>query len=148
LEPPPFDPDVKAALDEAKTMLAAGDSAGALAVYEKTWATAIAHGDHAHASVVGHMAGVAEPDPNKKLRWNLDALREADAAGPHPLIANFYPSLYSNFAYAYGMLGARAEALRYMELAASRLGDLKPGPYADRVRAGVETDLAKLRSSE
>lgn len=82
-----------------------------------------------------------------KLRWNLDALREADAAGDHPLVATFYPSLYSNLGYSYLMLGDRTEALRNMELAASRLGDLEPGPYADRVRSTIEAQLNKLRET-
>lgn len=31
------------------------------------------------------MAGVAEPDPERKLARNVDALREADAAGAIPI---------------------------------------------------------------
>lgn len=144
--PSSFDPVVKAALDEAKAHLAVSDVSAALRVYERAWSDAIARQDHAHASVIAHMAGVAEPGPQRKLRWNLDALREADAVGDHPLVRTFYPSLYNNLAISYAQLGERAEALRYMELAASRLGDLEPGPYADRVRASVEAQLAKLRS--
>ena len=144
--PPDFDPTVKAALDAAKERIVAGDAVGALEIYRGAWDAATARGDHAHASVIAHMAAIAETDPRQKLRWNVDALREADAAGGHPLVATFYPSLYSNLAFSYVQLGDNAEALRYMELAASRLGDLEPGPYGDRVRSTVETQLTALRS--
>lgn len=125
--------------------LAAGDVGGALAVYNEVWDAVVIRGDHGHASVIAHMAGVAEADPQKKLQWNLDALREAYAAGDHPLVAGFYPSLFSNLGYSYLMLGDLPEALRYMELAASRLGDLEPGPYANHIRSTVEAKLSKLK---
>lgn len=139
---------MKAALDQAKAKIGAGDVRGALDTYQEVWDAAVVRGDHAHASVVAHMAGVAESDPQRKLSWNLDALREADLAGNDPLVTSFYPSLYNNLALSYAFLGDRAEALRYMELAASRLGDLEPSPYAERVRTGVKAQLAKLRSAE
>lgn len=145
--PANFDPTVKAALDAAKTKIASGDVAAALALYRSTWETCAARSDHYHASVVAHMAGVIDPDLDAKLEWNLWALREADAvADRSPRILGFYPSLYNNLAVAYGLRGAHQAALRHMELAADRLGDLEPGPYADRVRASVEAQLAKLRA--
>lgn len=146
--PPPFDPNVKAALDEAQVKLAKDDIAGALVTYETAWVRALACADHAHASVIAHLAGVAEPDAKRKHGWNVAALREADAAGAHPIVTTFYPSLYNNLALSHLMLGDRDEALRYMELAASRLGDLEPGPYADRVRAAVEKQLTNLKRPE
>jgi hypothetical protein len=76
-QPPQFDPAVSAALDAARARLSAGDIRGALEAYQEGWDAAVAHGDHADASVVAHMAGVAEEDPRRKLEWNRDALREA-----------------------------------------------------------------------
>lgn len=143
-----FDPDVKASLDAAKERIAAGNVAGGLELYREAWNAAVARADHAHASVIAHMAGVAEEDPQSKLQWNLNALRQAEAAGSHPVVVEFYPSLYSNLAYSYVLLEDRREALRYIELAASRLTDLRPGPYADRVRASVETQLSRLQHDE
>src|SRR5712691_4492478 len=118
---PDFEPLVKAALDAAKAKVAAGDLPSALALYRETWERVVERGDHGHASVVAHMAGVSDSDPKAKLRWNLSALREAEADSGHPLVATFYPSLYNNLALSYVLIGDRAQALRYMELAASRL---------------------------
>lgn len=97
-QPPDSDAPVKAALDDAKRRIAAGDVDGALAVYRAAWDDVSARGDHHHGSVVAHMAGVAEPDPAKKHQWNLDALREADTTGDRARIAGFYSSLYGNLA--------------------------------------------------
>lgn len=142
-----LDPAVKSALDAARARMDAGATTAALAIYRATRDAALQRGDHANASVIAHMAGVAAEDPDEKLQWNLDALRHADADPAHPLMAEFYPSLYNNLAYSYAQLGRREEALRYARMAASRLPDLRPGPYADRVAAGVTAHLAKLEQS-
>lgn len=141
-----FDSRIAEVLDEAKAKLAAGDPSAALALYTAAWETTIRHDDHAHACVIAHMAGVAEPDPRKKLQWNLDALREADEAGAHLLVGSFYPSLHNNLALSYLAIGDRAAALRHLELAAARLDDIEPGPYGERVRSVVGAQLAKLRA--
>ena len=133
------------ALDEARERKEAGEPAAALVIYRTAWEAAVQRGDHAHASVIAHMAALVAGDPAERLQWDLDALREANAAGAHPLVAEFYPSLYNNLAYSYVQLGSRDEALRYALMAAERLADLKPGPYADRAKASVEAHLAKLR---
>jgi hypothetical protein len=143
--PSSFDPSVKAALDDAKTRIAAGDVVGALAVYRRTYDGAIGFADHYHASVVAHMAGVADPDATTKHRWNLDALREAELASDDPRMAGFYASLYSNLAFSHAMLGNLQEALRYQELAVTRVQDIEPGPYRDRVAAATERQLARIR---
>jgi len=144
--PAEFDPTLKATLDEAKGMLAAGDVPAAMVVYERAWTVTTAAQDHHHASVVAHMAGVAEPDLDRKLRWNLDALREADATEDRERVAGFYSSLYGNLAFSYAMLGDLDTALRYQELAVSRLPDIEPGPYRDRVVSGTERQTERLRA--
>ena len=144
--PSDFDSTVKAALDDAKALLAGGDVPAALSVYQRAWDTAIAANDHHHASIVGHMAGVAEPDPGRKVRWNLDALREADLTQDRALVTGFYASLYGNLAYSYAMIGDLAEALRYQELAFARVADIEPGPYRDRVAQVTEAQLARLKA--
>jgi hypothetical protein len=105
----------ESALDEAKAKVAAGDLPGALALYRETWERVVDWGDHGHAGVAAHMAGVAEPDPEAKLQWNLNALREAEADSGHPLVATFSPSLYNNPAFSYELIGDRAQALRYSD---------------------------------
>lgn len=143
-----LDPGVRRALDEARERKEAGEPAAALVIYKAAWEAALQRRDHAHASVIAHIAAVAATDPAERLQWDLDALREADTAGAHPLVVEFYPSLYNNLAYSYMHLGRRDEALRYALMAAERLADLKPGPYADRAKASVEAHLAKLRDQE
>lgn len=143
--PSDFDPSVKAALDDAKALIGAGDVVGALALYRRTYDGAIGRADHYHASVVAHMAGVAEPDAMTKHQWNVDALREAELADD-PQVAGFYSSMYSNLAFSHAMLGNLAEALRSQELALARVRDIEPGPYRDRVAAATERQLARIRA--
>ena len=56
------------------------------------------------------MAGVIEPDPARKLDWNVNALREADAAADRERIRGFYASLHNNLAFSHAMLGNLDEA--------------------------------------
>lgn len=143
--PPDFDPKVRSALNEAGDLLSSGDVAGALDVYRRTWHELAAKGDHFHACVVAHMAGVAETDGVKKHRWNVAALAEANAAPELIRARGMYASLYNNLGMSCSIQGDRQEALRYFELAASHLDEIAPGPYADQVRAGIERNLARLR---
>ena len=63
--PPDVDPRVRAVLDEATALIAARSVPAALASYARIWDELVAEGDHFHACVVAHMAGVAEPDAAK-----------------------------------------------------------------------------------
>jgi hypothetical protein len=141
-----FDPTVKAALDEAKALIASGDIVGGLAAYQRTYDDAIGRGDHYHASVVAHMAGVAEPDAAAKHQWNVDALREAYAAGDRRHVAGFYASLFGNLAFSHAMLGNLDDALRYQALASTRVQDIEPGAYRDQVAAATERNLARIHA--
>lgn len=139
-------PEVQRELDVAKTLLAGGDLAGALVVYQRLWDRLVAAGDHFHATVVAHMAGVVEPDDAKKHEWNVVALREADAAQPREDVAGLYPSLYNNLGYSHAMRGDRDAARRSLVTARTHFGALEPGPYADRVKRTIEDRLAKLNA--
>lgn len=144
--PPDLDPQVRAALDEAKSALAGGDVPRAIAVYQRAWDELLATGDHLGACVVAHMAGVAEPDPARKHRWNVAALAEADALPDVMRVRGMNSSLYDNLGMSHSMQGDREAALRCFDLAASHLHEMAPGPYADQVRAGIERNAARLRS--
>ena len=145
--PDDFDPSVKAALDDAKTLIAAGDVPGALNRYQAAWDASIDALDHHHASVIAHMAGVIESDPAKKHRWNAEALREADAAPDRERIRGFYASLHNNLAFSHAMLGELDEALRQMERAVASLADVEPGPYEDRVVAGTHAQFERVKAA-
>jgi hypothetical protein len=137
-------PEVQRELDVAKTLLAGGDPAGTLTVYRRLWDRLVAAGDHFHATVVAHMAGVVEPDNEKKHEWNVAALRQADAAEAPEDVAGLYPSLYNNLGYSYAMRGDRAAARRSLETALSHVGALEAGPYAERVTKTINDRLATL----
>jgi len=144
--PGDFDPSVRDALDRAKALLGAGDVPGALTVYRTTYDRAIGRDDHYHASVVAHMAGVAEPEAAKKHRWNIDALREADAVVDRASVKGFYASLYSNLAFSQLLLGELEDALRYQQRAIECLADIEPGAYQDRVVSGATSQLERIQA--
>ncbi|HEX9495320.1 MAG TPA: hypothetical protein VGA38_06145 [Candidatus Limnocylindria bacterium] len=136
--------EVQRELDIAKTLLAGGDRSGATTVYQRLWDRLVASGDHFHAAVVAHMAGVVEPDDAAKHEWNIAALREADATLPREDVAWFYPSLYNNLGYSYAMRGDRAAARRSLEIALSHVDALEAGPYAEQVTKTINDRLAAL----
>lgn len=139
--------EVQRELDVARTLLAGGDPAGSLVVYQRLWDRLVAQRDHFHATVVAHMAGVVEPDNDRKHDWNVAALREADAAEPRADVAGLYASLYNNLAYSLAMRGDREAARRSLEIARTHFAGLEPGPYADQVKRTIEDRLAKLTPS-
>ena len=119
--------------------------AGALATYRRAFERCIARADHYHATVIAHMAGVAEPDPTKKHEWNLEALREADAVADRDRVKDTYASNCNNLGMSYAQLGEREQAIATFERALSCVGDVPAGPYADQVRAAIERNLARAR---
>ncbi len=135
------------ALRDAKELVAGGRVDAALERYGETWASLVARAEHFSASHVAHMAGVADPDPEAKLRWNERAIAAADAEPDRAAIAWFYPSLYNNLAYSLVLLGRRADALRAERAAWSHIDDLEPGPYADQVRDAIQRRLAELTAA-
>lgn len=135
---------VQRELDAAKALVSGGDPAGALVVYRRLWDRLVAEHDHFHATVVAHMAGVVEPDTDRKHDWNVAALREADAAQPRADVAGLYPSLLNNLAFSFAMRGDREAARRCLETARTHFRALEAGPYADQVKRTIEDRLAKL----
>lgn len=135
-------------MQDAKALLAAGDTAGALARYDDAWTRYIAANEPFNASNVAHMAGVADPDPAGKQRWNERALSAADAEPDRESIAGFYPSLYHNLAFSLRLLGREDEARAALRNAWSHVGDLDPGPYGDSVRAAIRKRLEEFAPGE
>ena len=142
--PPGFDPQVWTDLEHARAQINSGDTTSALATYSRAFDGCIARSDHYHASVIAHMAGVAEPDPVKKHEWNITALREADAVADRARVKNTYASNYNNLGMSFAQLGQRESAAEAFERALQAVADLPPGPYADQVRAGIERNVARL----
>src|SRR5260221_5124119 len=143
--PPGFDPQVWTELEEAKAQLKAGDAKGALATYRRAFDGCVARSDHYHATVVAHMAGVTETDPNKKHDWNLTALREADAVEDRDPVKDTYASNCNNLGMSYAQLGDREKAIESFQRALAHVADVPTGPYADQVRAAIERNLARAQ---
>ena len=140
-----FDPEVRASLEEARAQLQAGDPAGALATYRVAFDGCVARSDHYHASVIAHMAGVAEADPIAKHDWNLAAVREADAVAERDRVKDTYASSYNNLGLSYAQRGEREQAIRAFRRALAHVADVPAGPYADQVKAAIERNLARAR---
>src|SRR5258708_37751594 len=143
--PPGSDPQVGVELEEARSQLRDGDLAGALATYREAFDGCVTKGDHYHAAVVAHTAGVAEPDLTKKHEWNLTALREADAVADRDRVKETCASNLNNLGMSFAQLGQGARAIDALERALTHVRDLPPGPYADQVRAGIERNLGRAR---
>jgi len=141
--PPGFDPEVWAQLEQANAELKAGDTTGALETYRVAFEGCVTRSDHYHATVIAHMAGVAEPDPTKKHEWNLEALREADAVAERDRVKDTYASNCNNLGMSYAQLGEREKAIETFQRALAHVGDVPAGPYADQVRAAIERNLAR-----
>ena len=143
--PPGFDPLVWTDLERARAQLASGDTAAALATYRRAFDGSVGRGDHYHASVIAHTAGVAEADAAKKHEWNVAALREADAAPDRARVRDTYASNLNNLGMSFAQLGERDKAIEAFERALAQVDDLAPGPYRDQVRGGIERNLARAR---
>lgn len=145
--PPDFDPRVRAVLDEARALIADRNVPAALEKYTRMWDDLVAEGDHFHACVIAHMAGVAEPDTAKKHEWNVAALREADAIPETMRWRGMYASLYNNLGMSHAAQGRSDEARHCFELALGHLDEIEPGPYKEQSRAGIERNVGRLPGS-
>jgi tetratricopeptide (TPR) repeat protein len=87
----------------------------ARALYRQAWESSR---DDYEACIAAHYVARHQGSPEDALRWNLEALARARAAGDIR-VESFYPSLYVNLGRAYELAGNQPEAERYYELAAS-----------------------------
>ena len=92
----------------------AGRREDAWAFYQRAWEAAR---DDFEACVAAHYVARGQTSPAEILRWNLEALKRADAVGGDQ-VRDFYPSLYLNMGHSYELVGNQIEAQRYYDLAA------------------------------
>jgi hypothetical protein len=142
--PPGFDPQIWASLEAARQHVQAGEIAPAMAIYERERDLAIDRADHFNAMVVAHTAGAAEADPDKKHRWNLIALEQADLIKDVVGARGMYPSLYNNLGLTHALRGDSVQARRCYQLALSHLASGAPGTQEDQMRAAIERNVARL----
>ena len=86
-----------------------------------------------------------QDSPEETLRWNEEALKQAEAVGDER-VQGFFASLYLNLGHAHEALGHTAEARRFYDLAAAGLDQVPGGRYGDMVRSGIEN--GRLRVAE
>jgi len=91
----------------------AGRPAEAAALYRRAWEVAQ---DDYEACIAAHYVARFQATPEEALRWNLEALRRAEAVDGER-VRDFFPSLYVNLGRACEVLGRAAEAQRYYRLA-------------------------------
>ena len=120
-----------------------GCPADASALFLRAWA---ACDDAFGACVASHYVARHQATPEETLRWNAEALAQADAVGDERVLS-FYPSLYLNIGHSHELLGDLTNALRYYELAASRLSNVPDGRYGDIVRGGVAEGRRRIATA-
>lgn len=123
---------------------AQGRATEARSLFAEAWA--LSTNDY-EACIAAHYVARHQAGPEETLWWNREALRRADAAVDYP-VAELYPSLYLNLAYALEQLGRRDEAYRYYALAELRLRDLPATGYANMIRMGVARGRERTQSPE
>jgi len=116
-----------------------GRFAEARALYRQAWE---ASRDDYEACIAAHYLARGQDSAQENLRWNLEALRRALAAGEERARA-FYPSLYLNLGFSYEQLGDPAKAARCYDLACGCLDSLPPGAYRETVLGGIRAGQAR-----
>jgi tetratricopeptide (TPR) repeat protein len=117
-----------------------GRNADALALFSQAWEQS---NDDFEASIAAHYVARHQKEAEETLRWNQIALARAEAVGDER-VHGFFPSLYLNLGKSHEDLGHRDEAIKFYELASSKMGELPQGRYADVVRDGVQRALQRV----
>ncbi len=110
-----------------------GRRGDAKALFEQAWREST---DDYEACIAAHYVARHQATPEATFEWNRRALQHAEAVQDER-IRGLHASLYLNFAHSLERLGRQLEACRYYTVAAERLEELPPNPYADLVRRGV-----------
>lgn len=98
----------------------------ALLLFRRAWIQGVAAGEEDYAVDAAHMLGIAEPEAEVRLSWNLKALELAEQS---PKARRWLGSLYNNIGWTYADGRQYAEALALFERAvAFREEQGKPGP--------------------
>lgn len=120
-----------------------GDFAAAASRYSEAWDAAA---DDYERCVAAHYVPRLIEDAQEKLRWNLDALRLADAVGDDRVVG-FYASLHANVGWCHLQLGDRGAALTAYSRAEAALPAVLPGAYKDKL-TGTITKMVESLTEE
>ncbi len=113
-------------------------------LFEQAWSVCQ---DDYDACMAAHFLARHQDSPQTVFEWNQEALNRANMVGDDR-VQSFYSSLYLNLGHSYETLGAWAEAGRYYQMAADRLGAVPEGPYKDMMRNGIERGRKRMESAE
>lgn len=120
---------------------AEGRHADAAALFQQAWSS---RRDAYEACVAAHYVARHQATPEETLRWNEEALRQADGAEPGQ-IAGFLPSLHLNLAHSHEVLGDLGTAHEHYRSAESLLSSLPDDDaYSNLVRRGVREGLRRV----
>ena len=141
-----FDPENKVVKLCAQGMQseAEGHIAQAHHLFQQAWDIAI---NDFEAFTAAHYLARNQQDPNDVLKWNLEALKRADAIKDDDMKAH-YPSLFLNIGKSYETLGNIDEARKYYADAAGYSSFLQPGKYADMIRMGISEGLKRTGTAK
>jgi hypothetical protein len=111
-----------------------------LALFQQAWDT---RSTDYEGCVAAHYLARQQADDEAAFRWNLVALRLADAT-EDTQVRGFYPSLHVCMASSYQLLGDRTAALAHLTEAEQRIDVLPDTPYRDLVRQGISNVRDRL----
>lgn len=97
--------------------------------------------------IAAHYLARNQVDAQANLKWNLEALKQADAVS-EATMQSHYPSLYLNVARSYENLNNIVEAARYYNLAAQKSSALPSGSYGDVIKSGIRQGLKRTAKTE
>jgi hypothetical protein len=97
--------------------------------------------------IAAHYLARNQTNPQENLRWNLEALKQADAVA-EATMQSHYPSLYLNIARSYENLENISEAARYYHMAAEKSSFLPPGSYGDVIKSGIRQGLKRTTKND
>ena len=116
--------EVIARISRGIEMAQRGEREQARALFTELWSQIGSDGDAMHRCALAHSMADTHDDPHEELRWDLEALRAADAltderaaaAGMAGPVAAFYPSLHLNLGEVYRTLGNLDAARHHLGL--------------------------------
>lgn len=111
-------PRIRCLLERGRSYNSAGEPNKAMALFHEAFELGTAVGVQAdfHTIDAAHMIAIAEPDPKEQLKWNLDALRLAEAAVDERA-RGWCGSLYNNIGWTYHDMGNFDAALAVFQKA-------------------------------
>lgn len=122
---------------EGMELESAGKIEEAKNLYLKAWEK---RQDNFDACIVAHYVARHQSTIEKNLTWNLTSLDYANKINDERT-KSFYPSLYANIGRAYQLMDKKDEALRYYQLAFSRIDDLPDDTYGSNVKTVIAQGL-------